>query len=196
MEAHLKQMKEITDRLAAIGAPISEEDQVVTLLGSLPPSYSNLVTALESRIDSVKLSYVQQALIHEEMKRREQPSDSTPSSPTNSALLVTHEKGFPRRAVRCFGCGGLGHIRRFCRSEKRNYDNTEPAHKAKIAENFEGDGVFAAVTGPIQPSQMTREKELLLDYREFDKPEMMGLGDGKTVEAVGVGTVRMKMLSE
>ena len=96
VEAHLKQMKEITDRLAAIGAPISEEDQVVTpLLGMLPPSYSNLVTALESRIDSVKLSYVQQALIHEEKKRHEQPSDSSPSSPTNSALLGTHEKGFP-----------------------------------------------------------------------------------------------------
>ena len=34
----------------------------------------------------------------------------------------------------------------------------------------------------------TREKRLLLDYREFEKPEMVGLGDGKTVEAVGVGT--------
>ena len=34
MEVHLKHMKEITDRLATIGAPISEEDQVVTLLGS------------------------------------------------------------------------------------------------------------------------------------------------------------------
>lgn len=60
-------MKEITDRLAAIGAPISEEDQVVTLLGSLPPSYSTLVTALEARADDVKLSYVQQALVHEEL---------------------------------------------------------------------------------------------------------------------------------
>ena len=57
MEAHLKQMKQNTDRLAAIGAPISEQDQVVTLLGSVPPSYTTLVTALESRIDSVKLSY-------------------------------------------------------------------------------------------------------------------------------------------
>lgn len=28
VELHLKQMKEITDQLAAIGAPISEEDQV------------------------------------------------------------------------------------------------------------------------------------------------------------------------
>ena len=83
----------------------------------------------------------------------------------------------------------------------------EPAHKAKIAEGFEGDGVFAALTSPIQPSQVdtwlvdsgasthtTQEKRLLLDYRKFEKPEMVGLGDGKTVEAVGVGTVRMKML--
>ena len=31
MEMHLKEMKEIS----SIGAPISEEDQVVTLLGSL-----------------------------------------------------------------------------------------------------------------------------------------------------------------
>ena len=66
IEKHLKHMKEITDRLAAISAPISEEDQVVTLLGSLPRSYSILVTALEARIEDASLSFVQQALIHEE----------------------------------------------------------------------------------------------------------------------------------
>ena len=37
IEGHLTRMKELTDKLAAISAPISEEDQVVTLLGSLPP---------------------------------------------------------------------------------------------------------------------------------------------------------------
>ena len=62
MEAHIKTMKELTDRLAAINAPIAEEDQVITLLGSLPPSYSTLVTALEAR-DAITLSYVQQSLI-------------------------------------------------------------------------------------------------------------------------------------
>ena len=40
MEQHLKHMKDITDRLATIGAPISEEDKVVTLLGGLPRSYA------------------------------------------------------------------------------------------------------------------------------------------------------------
>ena len=40
VDQHLKQMKDIADKLAAIGAPISEEDQVVTLLGSLPRSFA------------------------------------------------------------------------------------------------------------------------------------------------------------
>ena len=46
-EIHLKEMKELTDKLAAVGASIAEEDRVVTLLGSLPKKYSTLVTALE-----------------------------------------------------------------------------------------------------------------------------------------------------
>ena len=68
MEVHLKYMKEITDKLASIGSPITEENQVVTLLGSLPHSYSTLVTALEAHADNLKLSQVQQALIQEEIK--------------------------------------------------------------------------------------------------------------------------------
>lgn len=71
VDQHLRHMKDITDKLAAIGAPISQEDQVVTLLGSLPRSFATLVTAIEARMDGVSLDYVQQALIHEEMKQSE-----------------------------------------------------------------------------------------------------------------------------
>ena len=57
VEAHLKEMNELTDQLAALSAPVSEEDQVVTLLGSLPSSFATLVTALEARGDDLNLSY-------------------------------------------------------------------------------------------------------------------------------------------
>ena len=55
VKAHVKNMKELTDKLAAINALISEEDQIVTLLGSLPSNYSTLVTALETR-DTIRCS--------------------------------------------------------------------------------------------------------------------------------------------
>ena len=71
-EDHMKYMKELSNKLAAINAAVSEEDQVVTLLGSLPDSYSTLVIALETCVDDLSLEYVQQALINEDQRRGEQ----------------------------------------------------------------------------------------------------------------------------
>lgn len=48
MDSHLKWMKELTDQLATVGSPIADEDQIVTLSGSLPRAYNTTVTALES----------------------------------------------------------------------------------------------------------------------------------------------------
>ena len=45
---HVKSMTEIFNELAVIGAPIEEEDKVVTLLASLPDKFNMLVTALEA----------------------------------------------------------------------------------------------------------------------------------------------------
>ncbi len=83
---HLKEMKELTDKLSSIGAPISEEeDQVVTLLGSLPSSFSIVVTALEARVDDLTLDFVQQQLIHHERKLKAQELKS--EAPHDSVLL-------------------------------------------------------------------------------------------------------------
>lgn len=67
---------------------VSEEDEVVTLLGSLPGSYATLVTALEARVDDVKMDFVQQALPHEESKPR-----SKNVSMRNVSALMRDEYG-------------------------------------------------------------------------------------------------------
>ncbi len=110
--------KKLLTNWQLLGAPISEEDQVVTLLGSLPSSYSPLVTTLECS-DGVKLSYVQLAILHEERKKKESLSDNQLSS----ALVGTQKKS--KKTVRCYGCGELGHIRRFCRLSK-----------SKVSQNY------------------------------------------------------------
>ena len=83
-------MKELTDKLSTLGAPIAEENQVVTLLGSLLASFQTLITALEAQ-DTVTLSHAQQSLIHEEKKLngkygRKRPGDS-------GTALYHHERG-------------------------------------------------------------------------------------------------------
>lgn len=194
VEAHIKQMKELTDKLASVGAPISEEDQMVTLLGSLPSNYATLVTALEARVDDLSLEFVQQSLIHEEQKQK---SDVTIVSQADSALVGAQRKDRARKPPICWNCDEVGHIQRFCPKLRSQY-------KAKAAEeNPASEGMFTVsadlprmekwLVDSGASSHMTHQKEFLLDYREFATPEKVGVGDGRVVEALGIGNVRLNM---
>ena len=77
-------------------------------------------------------------------------------------------------------------------------------HKAKAAEeNPASEEMFTASTDLPRMEKwlvdsgalghMTHQKEFLLDYREFATPEKVGVGDGRVVEALGIGNVRLKM---
>ena len=50
---HINKLKTLAEQLDAVGAPVSEDDLVITLLGSLSESYQFLITALESRSDTL-----------------------------------------------------------------------------------------------------------------------------------------------
>lgn len=108
MEAPLKGMRELNDKLAAIGTPISEEDQVVTLLGSLPLSYSALVMVLEVRVNGMSLSYVQHTIIHEERKNKDQ--DKSPVSGEVNEGQQSALVGRQRKSFRWYSCSEAGHF--------------------------------------------------------------------------------------
>ena len=144
VEKHLKDIKELTDRLAAIGASIAEEDQAVTLLGSLPKNYSTLVTALRARSGNISLNYVQQALLHEEQKLNGKNHSSDPDILQGDLALVgDFNKRFKPckscKPLTCFGCGQAGHIKTNNKKGK--------SHKAKIADeksNGDNDSAYTA----------------------------------------------------
>ena len=206
MEAHIKTMKELTDRLAAINAPtIAEEDQVVTLLGSLPPSYSTLVTALKAR-DAITLSYVQQSLIREEQMLKESNTQHTglnKVSGTGRALIGKYDdqtnKGHRNKKV-CYLCGEIGHFRKDC-PKNLHQKLSKPKHKGKSAclvsqgescSDTESDEKVCGISSQSHnpnvriadsgaSSHMTQRKELLVNYEEFDKPQKVSMGDGHMV---------------
>lgn len=154
--------------MASIGAAISEEDQVVTLLGSLPSSYSTIVTALEARVDNVSLDFVQQALVHEEQKQKDALK---PDSSPDSALRAGDR---PRKPPVCWHCQEVGHIQRFCPKKR----STDKPHKASTAEQQvsedEGECAFRMteasrsqekwIVDSGATSHMTYQKHLLHDY--------------------------------
>ena len=197
IEMHLKEMKELTDKLNSIGAPISEEDQVVTLLGSLPLSFSTVVTALEARAGDLTMDFVQQQLINHERKLKAQ--ETKPEAQQNLAI-VGAEKWKPPR---CWNCDEVGHIQWFC--PKRKSQHRAKVTEDKVQSDSDGEGAFPASRSEEVPedkwlvdsgasSHMTPKRIYFTEYRIFSTPEKVVLGDGRVVEAVGAGKVRLNML--
>jgi len=104
IQKHLKEFIELFDELAVVGSPIEEEDRVISLLASLPESYSTLVTALEAQDSVPSWETVMEKLVNEERK-------NTEISP------VTESKGFVaknsnKQKLKCHECGKVGHFRK------------------------------------------------------------------------------------
>ena len=104
LNRHTSKGNERTDKLSSIGALISEEDQVVTLLRSLPPSFSTVVTALEARVDDLAMDFVQKQLIHHEQKLKAQ---ELKSEALHNSALVGDQK---RKLLKCWTCDKVRHI--------------------------------------------------------------------------------------
>ncbi len=69
---HINKVKALADQLACLEVPVRDEDVVMTLLESLPPSYEYLITALETLpMQDLTMEFVTTRLIHEVSKRRE-----------------------------------------------------------------------------------------------------------------------------
>ena len=114
-------MKELRNKLNSIAAPISEEDQVVTLLGSLPSSFSAAVTAL----DNVTMHFVQQQLIHYERKLN---SPEAKSVDLHDSVLAGAQR---QKSPKCWTTS-LDLFSNFVQNETTNYNIEQMLLKTEL----------------------------------------------------------------
>ncbi|KAF1318440.1 Gag-pol polyprotein, partial [Globisporangium splendens] len=206
---HINKLKTLAEQLDAVGAPVSEEDLVITLLGSLSESYQFLITALESRADTLTWELVTARLMHEDMKRKEQHGEGFAS---DQAFMTSDSKrkGRPmKKTGACRHCGKHGHWIAECptrNQENSDHRRQQHAHFARDDTGFDdNDYLFMArddVGGHADVSiwlidsgatqHMTCSKACLKNCRAI-KPVQVHLADDGTVEAIGCGDVEMMM---
>ena len=128
---HINKMKTLAEQLDAVGAPVTEDDLVITLLGSLSESFTFLITALESRSDSLSWELVTSRLLHEEMKRKEQGGGNDGAAHDQGQAFATTDNGrrkertAPARSTSaCHYCGEQGHWIAKCPAHMRVYAKT------------------------------------------------------------------------
>lgn len=114
MQIFVAEARRLAFELAQIGVTVDDEDMILVLTGGLPPSYDNLVIALDSTpAKDLTLDYVITRLLNEEARQE----NIAPIAPTSQSEQTT---AFYTRVrpdisqITCFNCQRKGHYQSTC----------------------------------------------------------------------------------
>lgn len=87
-------------------------------------------------------------------------------------------------------------------AQRRKTHGASVAGKGEALDDSKGEGAFttptlagdAWIVDSGVSSHMTPNKKYFATFKLFKIPEKVHLGDGRVVEAVGVGNIRLKMV--
>ncbi|SJL18673.1 uncharacterized protein ARMOST_22270 [Armillaria ostoyae] len=145
IQEHINDFNKLDQSLKDIGITLTDMLRMTILLASLPPTYENIVTAIESYIEAntdpsnpthgPDFNYVTRQLLNEERRRK------LNSLENDMALIARSFKG--RHAdptnITCYGCGQKGHYRNKCPNLA---SGGESPSKANVAYEKETDYAF------------------------------------------------------
>ncbi|KAG6613804.1 Retrovirus-related Pol polyprotein from transposon TNT 1-94 [Phytophthora cinnamomi] len=192
----------------------ARDDLVITLLGSLSESYQFLITALESRADSLSWELVTARLLHEDMKRKEQGGGVDGAAHGQGQAFMTSDNGKRKgrqatanKASACHYCGEQGHWIAKCPVRIRENAERQRPQRANVAqsEDDSGDFLFSVGGGSNTTKSnevwlvdsgatqhMTSSKKFMRNYKKIS-PVDVHLADDGVVQAIGRGDIVMKM---
>lgn len=217
VEAHVIMMNELFQKMSALGGEITQDLIFsATLLGSLPESYDNLITALEARDQELTSSLVCTKVIGEYKRRLERNLDVQGES------VSKFSSSAKRGSVFCHFCKEKGHQRRHCKkftewlkknkpkSNKKpdgeaNKPGTERTNMIRTVSDKDDDReeflftIAEAISGWLLDSGATSHSASDIElFSVIDRSyrERIKVANGQLVDAVGRGTIEMKLLNK
>ncbi len=190
MLVHMNMVKALADELRAIEVNITDEDVYMVFLMSLPPSFDNLVTSLESMsTKDVDLQFIVARLLHKVSKRKE-----CESSETTALVNKTHKSN----EKLCFYCKKLKHFVRNCLKKKSDEkekvnqacEDHEQMFVAALSANDHTTYDWIVDSGATQ--HMTFQQEWFTTYERIS-PRRVFMGNDTVLEAINKGNIKTTM---
>ncbi len=220
-QIHINLITTLADKILAIASSdedkLSETEKVAILLGSLPDSFSFLVTTLDSapqRVDwntavsrvmdfyqkqkeSGRVSDDSKALFHGKGKSPQRPPDNSQRKPPKKTFK------------KCTICKKMGHLAPDCwfNSANRGKNPNCSSGQANVTQQQHDQGEsfdYGFFTNESESSKtdlnwyidsgatqhMCFQENWFVGLSKFKEPEKIYFGDNRFVEAVGVGQIR------
>ena len=103
------------------------------------------------------------------------------------------------RGVKCFKCQKFGHIVRNCPLNKQSNESNITEEGEQIDKGNDGIALTSTSDSKCGNDQwfidsgatkhMTFQRHIMTDYKKYEKPSKIYLGDNRVIEAYGEGKV-------
>ena len=153
LEENLDDFKKITVALANIDEKISDENQAIIILNSLPDMYKDLKSAIKYGRDSLSLEDVLGALRSKDLEIKIEKKGNSeglqvrgrqPKRDQSKARGKSRSKSKGKR--NCWHCHKEGHLRRNCPERKKSQDSFFNNDSVNISDGYESVEVLTVCT--------------------------------------------------
>jgi hypothetical protein len=206
IKEHIQTLREYQEELSSLGQTLSDEEFSFTLLTSLPESWNNFISAVDTSSIGSSAKLIAWILKQDQCLHA-QGTDDTAST--------AHNQGKKKVAsnATCYKCGKKGHYKSDCRfggdvknngKGKNQKGSNQEAHVAKDKDNFVSmiDGEDTALSRVAEASWLADsaatlhivcDRNVFLNYKEtpghtvkgFSNAPAPGRGDIRIVSKVG-----------
>jgi len=204
LEVHIAHIAEAFQQLHDIGKELKTDDwHVAVLLGSLPESFSTLVTALESRETELTTAVVEQRLLDEWKKRKDKASNEADG--TMALRVSTNVSTKDKQNIVCYFCKEKGHYKPKCPKFKKYLkDKKEKGSTNKQQANLvetpeKSDFLFSTskfhngwIVDSGATSHVTSNRSMFAEFNKNHR-ENIFVANGQRVVVEGIGTVRIQI---
>lgn len=186
MAAFFSKLDEIVQQLKDLGEQISERQLITKVLRILPQELSHFSSAWDSTAAGERtLLKLRERLMVEEM-RISKANEVNDTQPT--AFSMRAAKSVKKKIVKCYECGVEGHFKRNCPNLKMN-ESTKTMFAFSAISSIASDWFLDSGA----TYHVCNNKRLMSNYDPFDTERSVKVGNGSSMDALGVGDVYLSM---